>query len=102
VKPETVIAWHRKGFGLYWSWKSRARQGRPSVSADVRELIRRMSAANPRWARRGFTESWASWASKSRRQRLSSTWCGTETHRHRRGVCSWQITSRISSSLPSR
>ena len=49
VKPETVIAWHRKGFRLYWSWKSRARQGRPPVSVDVRELIRRMSAANPRW-----------------------------------------------------
>src|SRR5215469_10039770 len=23
VKPETVIAWHRRGFRLYWSWKSR-------------------------------------------------------------------------------
>ena len=23
VKPETVIAWHRKGFRLYWTWKSR-------------------------------------------------------------------------------
>jgi len=22
VKPDTVIAWHRKGFRLYWSWKS--------------------------------------------------------------------------------
>jgi len=22
VKPETVIAWHRKGFRLYWTWKS--------------------------------------------------------------------------------
>src|SRR5271169_1060658 len=22
VKPETVIAWHRKGFRLYWSWES--------------------------------------------------------------------------------
>src|SRR5215510_9379930 len=22
VKPETVIAWHRQGFRLYWSWKS--------------------------------------------------------------------------------
>jgi hypothetical protein len=47
VKPETVIAWHRKSFRLYWSWKSRARQGRPSVPVEVRELIRRMSAANP-------------------------------------------------------
>jgi putative transposase len=25
VKPETVIAWNRKGFRLYWTWKSRAR-----------------------------------------------------------------------------
>src|SRR5271166_2836987 len=49
VKPETVIAWHRKGFRLYWRWKSRARQGRPSVSVEVRGLIRRINAANPRW-----------------------------------------------------
>ena len=49
VKPETVIAWHRKGFRLYWSWKSRHRYGRPPVQRDVQELIRRMSAANPRW-----------------------------------------------------
>src|SRR5664280_3654359 len=31
------------------SWKSRPRQGRPPVSMDVRELIRRMSRANPGW-----------------------------------------------------
>ena len=49
VKPETVIAGHRKGFRLYWSWKSRRRYGRPPVSIDVREPIRRMSTANPRW-----------------------------------------------------
>ena len=23
VKPATVIGWHRKGFALYWTWKSR-------------------------------------------------------------------------------
>src|ERR1700716_2428672 len=28
VKPETVIAWHRRGFRLWWAWKSR-RTGRP-------------------------------------------------------------------------
>jgi transposase InsO family protein len=49
VKPETVIAWHRKGFRLYWLWKSRPRQGRPPASMDVRKLIRRMSIANPGW-----------------------------------------------------
>ena len=49
VKPETVIAWHRRGFRLWWTWKSRRRMGRPSVTADVRTLIRTMAEANPRW-----------------------------------------------------
>jgi len=50
VKPETVIAWHRKGFRLFWTWKVRHGQpGRPSVLNDVRDLIRLMSRANPTW-----------------------------------------------------
>jgi putative transposase len=50
VKPETVIRWHRKGFRLYWTWKSRrARGGRPDVPQEVRDLIRKMSVANPLW-----------------------------------------------------
>ena len=50
VKPETVIRWHRKCFRLYWTWKSRRnRIGRPAIAWDVRELIRKMSQANPRW-----------------------------------------------------
>ena len=49
VKPETVIAWHRKGFRLYWTWKSKARPGRPNVSREVRELIRKMSTSNSLW-----------------------------------------------------
>src|SRR5215472_3435136 len=31
VKPETVIAWHRRGFRWYWRWKSR--QGGPARPA---------------------------------------------------------------------
>lgn len=50
VKPETVIGWHRKGFRLYWRWKSRAgKLGRPPVNHETRELIRQMSSANPLW-----------------------------------------------------
>src|SRR4029077_679189 len=49
VKPETVIAWHRQGFRLYWRWKSRHPLGRPSVSHEVIDLIYKMSLANPRW-----------------------------------------------------
>jgi hypothetical protein len=47
VTPETVIRWHRQGFQYYWAWKSRHKGGRPAVSREVRELIRRMSRANP-------------------------------------------------------
>jgi transposase InsO family protein len=49
VKPETVIAWHRQGFRLWWTWKSRRRTGRPTVPTDVRALIRTMSQANSLW-----------------------------------------------------
>ncbi len=50
VKPETVIAWHRKGFRAFWAWKSRPRRrGRPPVPAEVRTLIRRMTRENPLW-----------------------------------------------------
>jgi hypothetical protein len=48
VRPDTVIGWHRKGFRLFWMWKSGCgRPGRPSVPQDVRELIRQMSRDNP-------------------------------------------------------
>jgi transposase InsO family protein len=50
LKPETVIRWHREGFRLYWTWKSRrGKPGRPQVSEEVRNLIRKMSLANPLW-----------------------------------------------------
>src|SRR6478672_6071913 len=49
VEPETVIRWHRAGFRSFWRWKSRRRAGRPSVTPEIRRLIREMSLANPLW-----------------------------------------------------
>jgi len=50
VQPETVIRWHKRGFRLYWTWKSRPRwMGRQRVPKEVRDLIRKMSRANPLW-----------------------------------------------------
>jgi putative transposase len=48
VKPAraTVVKWHRKGFRIYWRWRSRC-PGGPKTSDEVRDLIRRMSLANP-------------------------------------------------------
>ena len=47
VKPETLIGWHRKGFRLFWRWKSR--QGRPRLPKNIRGLIVRMVRENPTW-----------------------------------------------------
>src|SRR5260370_4848986 len=49
VQPDTILRWHRCGFRAYWRWKSRGRPGRPRVSRELRELIRRMSKENPLW-----------------------------------------------------
>ena len=48
VQPDTVVRWHRRGFRLYWHWKSRNR-GRPTIEPAIRNLIRRMSQENPLW-----------------------------------------------------
>jgi putative transposase len=47
VTPETFIRWHRKGFQLYWRWKSRG--GRPALPKEIRQLIARMVKENITW-----------------------------------------------------
>jgi len=50
VRPETVVAWHRAGFRLFWTWKvRRGHPGRPLISREVRDLIRKMCRENPLW-----------------------------------------------------
>ena len=48
VKPDTLIRWHRKGFRLFWRWRSRP-VGWPRLPKDLQELIRKMAAENPTW-----------------------------------------------------
>ena len=36
VKPETVIKWHKKGFKLFWKFKSRPKgPGRPQIRREI-------------------------------------------------------------------
>jgi putative transposase len=48
VTPKTFIRWHRKGFRLFWRWKSRPR-GRPRVPTELQQLIAEMATANRTW-----------------------------------------------------
>ena len=49
VKPATVIAWHKKGFKLYWKRKSR-RIGRPTIDWGLIKLIRKLQEENSTWS----------------------------------------------------
>ena len=85
VTPDTVLRWHRRGFALYWRWRSRPRTGRPAVAGAIRELIRQMHSANPLWGaprihgellKLGFTVSQSTVAKYLGRRdgSLSQTW----------------------------
>ncbi len=49
VQPETVVRWHRGGFKAFWRLKSRGAPGRPRIPKEIRDLIRKVSLANPLW-----------------------------------------------------
>ncbi len=49
VQPSTVIAWPRRRFRDHWARLARGEPGRPAVAGAVKDLIRKMSSANPRW-----------------------------------------------------
>jgi transposase InsO family protein len=49
VQPSTVIAWQRRRFRDHWARLSCGKPGRPAVAKAVRDLIRDISRANPRW-----------------------------------------------------
>jgi transposase InsO family protein len=50
VQPETVLAWHRKGWKAHWRRRSqRRRGGRHRIPPELRALIRRMARENALW-----------------------------------------------------
>jgi hypothetical protein len=71
VKPDTLIRWHRKGFRLFWRWKSRA-PGRPRLPLDVQRLIAAMARANAMWGEERIAAELAPRTARHRGPRANS------------------------------
>jgi len=50
MKPATVKKWHTTAFRYFWRWKSRRKGGRPPISPEMQDLIRKLSKENPLWS----------------------------------------------------
>src|SRR6202035_1492380 len=45
--PRPWLLWHRKGFRLFWCWKSEV--GRQPIPLELQHLIPKMARENPTW-----------------------------------------------------
>ena len=49
LQPDALIRWHKKGFKLYWWYKSKNKGGRSQIDIELINLIKKMSKENPLW-----------------------------------------------------
>jgi putative transposase len=50
VKPDTILAWHRRLVANHWTYPHRP--GRPSTAAETRRIVMRLARENPTWGYR--------------------------------------------------
>jgi putative transposase len=106
VTPGTFVRWHRRGFKLYWRWKSRG--GRPALPKDVRQLVARMVRENITWGEervadelslklsilvspRTVRKYWPLQPDRTRHRQTSSQHWRTFVKNHAQGIVAWDF-----------
>lgn len=49
VRPETLLRWHQELVRRKWTFRKRAKAGRPGLHRETTDLILRLARENPRW-----------------------------------------------------
>lgn len=49
LQPDTLLRWHRQGFKLLWTIKSKAKKRKPRIDPQTIALIKQMAQENPLW-----------------------------------------------------
>ena len=87
VQPETVIRWHKKGFRLYWRWKSRPRRPGRKRSLRISVILSVLCLETiPFGELPGFMVSCSNSASRLAREQSPSIWFTTGSLRLRAGA----------------
>jgi len=48
-KPQTILNWHRDLVRRQWTFINKRRVGRPAITPELRQLIRRLADENTDW-----------------------------------------------------
>ena len=96
VKPETVVAWHRAAFRLFWTWKGALRKTR--TTRHFKRSPRSDSQDVPGESRLGCTPHPRRTAQTGHRHRAeqcqqiysANIWCAAANRRLRLGAPSWR------------
>jgi len=47
LQPDTLLRWHRQGFKLLWTFKSKPKKRKPRIAPETIALIKQMAHENP-------------------------------------------------------